>query len=27
MVIQVINFNLEGITHDDFMGVANEVAP
>lgn len=25
--IQVINFNLEGITHDDFMGVANEVAP
>ena len=27
MVIQVVNFNLEGITHDDFMGVANEVAP
>jgi len=25
--IQVVNFNLEGITHDDFMGVANEVAP
>ena len=25
--IQVINFNLEGITRDDFMGVANEVAP
>ena len=25
--IQVINFNLEGITHDDFIGVANEVAP
>ena len=24
--IQVVNFNLEGITHDDFMGVANEVA-
>ena len=27
MVIQVVNFNLEGITHDDFMGVANSVAP
>ena len=27
MVIQVVKFNLEGITHDDFMGVANEVAP
>ena len=25
--IQVVNFNLKGITHDDFMGVANEVAP
>ena len=25
--IQVVNFNLEGINHDDFMGVANEVAP
>ena len=25
--IQMVNFNLEGITHDDFMGVANEVAP
>ena len=25
--IQVVNFNLEGIAHDDFMGVANEVAP
>jgi hypothetical protein len=25
--IQVVNFNLEGITHNDFMGVANEVAP
>ena len=25
--IQVVNFNLEGITHDDFMGVANSVAP
>ncbi len=25
--IQVINFNLEGITHGDFMGVAKDVAP
>ena len=25
--IQVVNFNLEGITHDDFMGIAKEVAP
>ena len=25
--IQVINFNLEGITHDDFMGIAESVAP
>jgi len=25
--IQVVNFNLEGVTHDDFMGVANEVSP
>jgi len=25
--IQVVNFNLEGIGHNDFMGVANEVAP
>ena len=25
--IQVVSFNLEGITHDDFMGVANDVAP
>ena len=25
--IQVINFNLQGITRDDFMGVADEVAP
>ena len=25
--IQVVNFNLEGITHDDFTGVADEVAP
>lgn len=27
MVIQVVNFNLEGITHEDYMGVAKEVAP
>lgn len=27
MVIQVVNFNLEGITHDDYMGAASEVAP
>ena len=25
--VQVINFNLEGITRDEFMGVADEVAP
>jgi len=25
--IQVINFNLEGITHNDFMGIGNDVAP
>tara|TARA_B100001996_G_scaffold240266_1_gene185735 strand:- start:64 stop:813 length:750 start_codon:yes stop_codon:yes gene_type:complete len=25
--IQIVNFNLEGIAHNDFMGVANEVAP
>ena len=25
--IQVVNFKLEGITHDDFMDVANDVAP
>jgi len=25
--IQVVNFNLEGITHDEFNGIANEVAP
>ena len=25
--MQVINFNLDGITHDDFMGVGDEVAP
>ncbi|MBH10608.1 MAG: hypothetical protein CMG74_09720 [Candidatus Marinimicrobia bacterium] len=27
MVIQIVNFNLEGITHDDYMGAASEVAP
>ena len=27
MVIQVVNFNLEGITHADYMGAASEVAP
>ena len=25
--VQVINFSLEGITQDEFKGVANEVAP
>ena len=25
--IQVVNFNLEGITHNDFMGIASNVAP
>ena len=25
--VQVINFNLEGITRDDFIGIADEVAP
>ena len=27
MVIQVVNFNLEGITHEEYMGAAKEVAP
>ena len=27
MVIQVVNFNLGGITHEDYMGVAKENAP
>ena len=27
MVIQVVNFNLEGISHEDYMGAAAEVAP
>jgi heme-degrading monooxygenase HmoA len=25
--IQIVNFNLEGITHDDFLGIAESVAP
>tara|TARA_Y100001978_G_scaffold130529_1_gene116699 strand:- start:1250 stop:1642 length:393 start_codon:yes stop_codon:yes gene_type:complete len=25
--IQVINFKLEGVTRDDFLGIADEVAP
>ena len=27
MVIQVVNFNLEGITHEEYMGAAKEFAP
>ena len=27
MVIQAVNFNLEGITHEKYMGAAKEVAP
>jgi len=27
MVIQVVNFNLEGISHNDYMGAAKGVAP
>ena len=27
MAIQVVNFNLEGITHEEYMGAAKEVAP
>ena len=27
MVIQVVNFNLEGITHEQYLGAATEVAP
>ena len=27
MVIQVVNFNLEGIGHDDYLVAATEVAP
>jgi hypothetical protein len=27
MVIQVVNFNLEGITHEQYEGAATELAP
>ena len=27
MHIQVVNFNLEGITHDDYMKIADDMAP
>jgi len=27
MVIQVVNFNLEGITHEQYLGAAKGVAP
>ena len=27
MHIQVVNFNLEGINHDDFMQIADTAAP
>ena len=27
MVIQVVNFNLEGITHDEYLAATKEVAP
>ena len=27
MVIQVVNFNLEGITRKEYMGTAKEVTP
>ena len=27
MHISVVNFNLEGISHDDFLNIAEEVAP
>ena len=27
MVIQVVNFNLQGIGHDDYLVAATEVAP
>ena len=27
MVIQVVNFNLEGITHEQYVGAATELAP
>ena len=27
MHISVVNFNLEGISHDDFLNIAEEIAP
>ena len=27
MVIQIVNFNLEGITHEQYVGAATELAP
>ena len=27
MIIQVVNFNLEGITHEQYQGAASELAP
>ena len=27
MIIQVVNFNLEGITHEQYQGAATELAP
>ena len=27
MIIQVVNFNLEGITHDQYVGAATDLAP
>ena len=27
MVIQVVNFNLDGITHEQYLGAATELAP
>ena len=27
MLLQVVNFNLEGITHDDFLQIADTAAP
>ncbi len=27
MIIQVVNFNLEGITHEQYVGAATELAP
>ena len=27
MIVQVVNFNLEGITHEQYQGAATELAP